>query len=187
VCVPNGPTIPLGASCQQVSFASGTVVGDHCEAGSVCAGWGTGMRCLKPCFLHTDCASGETCAASVTSSSTSKDSLGTQVPLAACGASDGCNPLEQTGCPDGTRCLFSPPDDVGRGTLCLPGTGERTQGQDCMSSTDCAPGVICGGLGFCLTLCYQNRPADAKSAGTCPPHYYCHPFFGSTEVFGRCE
>ncbi len=188
VCVPGGLNpIPAGGSCHVLSL-DGAFDGDFCEAGTVCMHVASGVsRCAKPCFQHQDCAANQACGALPSvQSPTTKKILNQTVNLAGCVTDEGCDPVAQTGCPD-QRCAFSASDGEFRARVCATASGHLTQGASCASSAECAPGFICGALGFCLQICYQNPPPDARVSGQCPSPYLCDPFSGSTATYGRCE
>ena len=187
VCVPGG-LIPAGGKCQVLAVEGGSFDGDFCEPGTVCMRVAAGlMRCATPCFQHKDCAPNQACGAFPTVQSPSMKKIQNQnVPLAGCVTDEGCDPVSQIGCPD-QRCAFSASDGEFRARVCVSATGYLTQGESCASSAQCAPGYICGGLGFCLQLCYQNPPPNPRVPGTCPAPYLCDPFSGSTATYGRCE
>jgi hypothetical protein len=183
-CVPvvQNP-IPEGGNCQPILLGDGFTVADFCAPGTTCAAVGSSLVCRRFCFTHRDCPNGGVCAAATNSPTTKASQFGPQ-PIAACVYGVDCDPVAQTGCPDGTRCMFSASDEVGRVLLCLKASGLSPPEATCQASSQCAPGVICAGLGFCRQICYQQPPDGGLGACT---QGTCMEFQGSTAKYGRCE
>jgi hypothetical protein len=178
-------TIPLGEKCAPIQM--GDVVSDYCETGLVCANYGTRMQCRKPCFYRKECGADEACVATTGSTSVKEDPFFTEIFLKGCAKYDNCNPITQEGCSGDFRCLFTGFDDVGRVKLCRAPTGSLPPNNPCVTSSDCAPGVMCASLGICRKLCYLH-PAQGETQGICPSGTgdICKFFYGSGD-FGRCE
>jgi hypothetical protein len=191
LCVPNNPiALPEGFPCTPGILFDGWLYADFCAPGLTCTSVPNGQPvCSKLCFRHRDCKGGKVCAAPVNSDVTQTSGGGFQLPLAACLAGDGCDPIAQDcdaifGMGSGLACEYSPSDNTARVTLCLPPTGAGMAGDDCMSQEDCAPGFMCEGLGFCRRICYLTPPSPG--VGECPPaEGVCMSFSGSGN-FGRC-
>jgi hypothetical protein len=104
--------------------------------------------------------------------------------LAVCIPNEGCDPVAQD-CPTGQRCFITRSDLQARVTVCGFATGQLGPGGDCMSSTDCAPGLRCNGF-FCRQLCYLFGAPDGGSGGMCPSGVDCAPI-ASIDTYGECD
>jgi hypothetical protein len=186
VCTPT-PASPLaeGAACSPVDLGN-SVTGDQCATGTACVAEIGISRCRKLCFVHSDCTAGG-CVVDTHSPQIKMDpSLG-PLPLWACTTDDGCDPIQQTGCSGGLRCVLSPSDGTVRLTVCGMATGTGGAGANCTSSADCQAGYRCGGLGFCRQLCYYTPPdGGVVTGGTCPSPVMCSPIVNTTE-YGECN
>jgi hypothetical protein len=177
-----------GAACMPVSPDSVTV-GDTCAAGLACVNEIGDVRCRKLCLAHEDCGANQACVA-LTGSNQTGTVLGvTDVAVNACVDDSGCDPIMQTGCPTGTRCVITRSDFVARVTVCGQNvTGQGKPGDECASSLDCAAGVRCSGLGFCRQLCYPlvsgNPPVGQ---GGCPSGFMCTPISAADSKYGECD
>jgi hypothetical protein len=189
LCWPNTSTpIAEGGLCMPVSPDSVTV-GDQCASGFACVSEIGDLRCRKLCLQHSDCKPNQACVAP-TGSNQFGTVLGVDgVAVAACVDDSGCDPILQTGCPSGQRCLISRSDFEGRVAVCgVNVIGQGAPGADCASSLDCAAGVRCSGLGFCRQLCYAMQPASLPAGqGGCPANYMCSTIAGTNGTYGECD
>jgi hypothetical protein len=195
-CIPTPKNpIPAGGACAPLQLQGTALVGDSCEPGTACVGLVDVFKCRPFCFVHSDCAAGSSCVAPTGSPLRKMVSMNLQFALSSCAIDDGCDPVGQTGCPGGQRCLISRADTdiqgnlVGRVTICGMATGSLLNGGNCASSADCAPGFRCSGLGFCRKLCYVNEAPDGgnPSAGMCPADVVCGPIAGISDSYGECD
>jgi hypothetical protein len=189
VCIPDPPgnPIPEDGPCTPINF--GGIIGDFCTPGTSCIDYLGTSLCRRGCFVHADCMNNEFCIAP-TNSSAMKNVPGLgPTPLSGCVADDGCDPILQTGCPDGEACYFSGEDDIGRSRNCDPVVGSLPPDEPCESHRDCLPGETCSGLGFCRLLCFmQPLDTDGGTIGACPDSEgTCMAFFGSGDTYGLCE
>ncbi len=179
--------VGLGAACTAVSDGSGRA-GDNCAPGLVCIDYpGDGPHCRKPCYVRSDCASGDGCVLPTPTSTPRQGDAGSEV-LRACAHDDGCDPVAQTVCSGGRGCWLSGADDVGRLGICLMSLQPGMAGADCKAQAECAPGFRCAGLGFCRRYCYFDAPdGGAGGRGTCPAaEGLCDRFSFSGPLYGIC-
>ena len=182
--------VGLGAVCMSVSDGSGRT-GDNCAPGLICEDFpGDGPHCRKPCFVRSDCAAGEGCVLSTTTSTQRMTEGGAQF-LHACGHDDGCDPVAQSVCAGGRHCWLSPPDNIGRLGICLMSLGTGMAGDACdgRQQAQCSPGFRCDDFGFCRRYCYFDAPDGGVAAGvgTCPTaEGTCGLFAYSGPVYGIC-
>jgi len=119
-CVPEGP-VPLGGDCAE----------EECVAGAKCvAAELGGYFCTALCHLWEGCPEpGFNC-----------HYLWDALPeWGLC--SEGCDPIEQTGCDPGESCYFEDPEI---GSFLCWDTGDLPVGADCSSMTEfCVPGSDC--------------------------------------------
>ncbi len=91
-------------------------------------------------------------------------------PLPGCSAAGiaaGCDPLSNTGCGEGACYVLKD-----QGSACLCPEGAVASGQDCNSSTECAPQQACAGTtppGKCRPLCDPNSPSCPADTPRCVP------------------
>jgi len=154
-CVPTG-TVKEGAACNLAS--------DDCEPGLVCQAesCGTGVaRCYRLCRDASACG-GTPCTRSVVTAS------GTATAFLHCNApATPCDPIAQTGCPDGLVCFLTGTT----GTRCsCPGKNIGEGGADCVGIEDCAAGLLCQTINGdstnrCMRLCRTNDQCQGKDGG----------------------
>jgi len=189
LCFPDAAhPLPEGSPCMPKA-PDGVTQGDDCAVGLACTSEIGDLKCRKLCLQHTDCKASQACVGPTGSNQTG-NVLGVDgVAVASCVDDTGCDPILQTGCPTGTRCMLSRSDFTTRVTICgLMVTGQGAPGADCTSSLDCAAGVRCSGLGFCRQLCYPMGPGSpAPGMGGCPSGYMCSPIGGTNDKFGECD
>ncbi|APR83652.1 Hypothetical protein A7982_09001 [Minicystis rosea] len=153
-----------------VNQACGTTTGDVCQAGGACVGASATVgQCLEFCDGDADCASfGGLCAIELLDGPSST----TTIPgVTLC--SPGCNPLDNSGCPSGSKC------DLGREQagqqrwfgVCTSG-GTKTQGQSCNpDAADCAPMYTCidpdSTGSVCLKYCNADLLTGCSGAQSC--------------------
>ena len=171
------------------------------EWGSVCGELGPGAL-GEPCVSDDDCGAGMGCAAVEVSPgqgtcgpyclSTGDCGDGLcagQVDMASVCSPD-CNPVQNTGCPDGMACYFvfsSPiavPSEVMVTTFCMVISGTREESEGCSSTADCRQGLVCAN-DACRTLCVvggDDCPNGYGCIETIPPavvrgveYGFCHP------------
>jgi hypothetical protein len=173
-----------GDTCVKIELEGDRLVGDWCEPGTTCVAAAGLSKCRKYCFERKDCAAGSACVGVTGSPTFKKSTLFGEAYLQVCVKDDKCDPVTNSGCAGATRCLISRSDDVSRIFLCTVADGTREPQAVCSASTQCAPGVMCAGLGFCRRVCYRT---PTSAVGTCPSNEgTCHGFFGSGD-YGRCE
>jgi len=75
-----------------------------------------------------------------------------------------CSLLKQD-CGNGETCR---PNDLGTGTLCLPGAGVKGIGAPCLDDNinECESGLICV-FGFCSPICCPSRAAEFCGSASC--------------------
>jgi cysteine-rich repeat protein len=154
----------------------------RCAAGFTCVSQDANTSsCMKFCNIDSQCPGvGARCLIGLT------DENGDPIPdVEVC--SNSCNPVAQTGCPNGLGCL---PFDMTGGdfTDCLD-MGTRLDGQSCSDHQDCLEGSLCvdepGGGSTCHAMC------DLDGPDFCPGSQVCTGFvdvilLGSLEV-GACN
>jgi hypothetical protein len=189
LCWPD-PVNPLapGDACKPTSM-DGVTFGDNCQKGYVCQNEIGDLRCRKLCVQHSDCAANQACSGPTGSNQTATVLGVDGVAVAACVDDSGCDPILQTGCPAGQRCLISRSDFIARVTVCgIMVNGQGAPGAECASSLDCAAGVRCSGLGFCRQICYPAASGNpAPGQGGCPANFMCDEIPGTNGMFGECD
>lgn len=84
-----------------------------------------------------------------------------------------CNPLTQTGCPDGGVCVLRAQDVIGSFfTLCIPEAGNVTAGNDCTDRgwTECRETSYCSDpSGTCRDLCALGKADRRTDCDQCRP------------------
>ncbi len=147
-CVPAG-SVPVGGDCST----------EECAPGAMCVKTGPSYVCRAYCDGGADCGSSAQHCAWPWSS----------VPeVGLC--TDGCDPVQQTGCGTDQGCYFMDPADGS--TDCFP-EGTLPEGADCSALVDfCLPGLDCvlepGSAPdfqyFCRAFCDADHPCPT---GTC--------------------
>jgi hypothetical protein len=150
-CLPGGAKTH-GATCTALG-------GGECQPGTSClsmTGWPAGLHvCFQYCSKHSDCTllgAGALCV------------LGSAY-FNLCTLP--CNPLAQTGCPNGTQCTIYNSTTLAA-TNCVP-PGPQTAGQTCATHPDCGPSLICVAK-VCAPLCVVgsdgcSSPKTCKATG----------------------
>ncbi|NVJ15293.1 hypothetical protein [Myxococcus sp. AM010] len=157
-CVAPG-TADEGAPCT-LAPTDGGVAYDTCRQGLFCReapdGAGSGFTCQRLCHATTHCGNTSECNTVLRLEGTD------ELPLVCGPLSTACDPLGDD-CEAPLSCYPST-----SGPLCA-GSGNRTEGQSCDFSNQCAPGSACvnagGGL-TCRPLC-QPGGTPACPAGSC--------------------
>ncbi|WAM23552.1 hypothetical protein [Myxococcus sp. NMCA1] len=157
-CVAPG-TADEGAPCT-LAPSDGGLAYDTCRQGLFCReapdGAGSGFTCQRLCHATTQCGNASECNTVLRLEGTD------ELPLVCGPPSTACNPFGED-CDAPLSCYPST-----SGPLCA-GSGNRTEGQSCDFSNQCAPGSACvnagGGL-TCRPLC-QPGGTPACSTGSC--------------------
>ena len=104
------------------------------------------------------------------------------VPRPSCnpnGVAADCDPVAQTGCPEGTACYVL--RNLGPSCAC---PGVLTEGDACDTTAECAPGNVCAGTappGVCRRTCDPGAAAPG-----CPEGTFCL-FISAFPDNGYCE
>lgn len=127
-----------------------------CPSGEVCGNTG---QCCQPQCSGKECGD-DGCGGS----------CGNCGATGTCSTSDQCtfqygecDPIEQVGCPSGSRCAW---DEIANSTVCTP-NGSVYEGEDCSSAT-CRAGLQCGRSTYtniCRSLCQTD--ADCGHNAKC--------------------
>jgi len=144
-CAPTLPQCPDGFSCEGGLCVTSTGSGKGGAPGTGGAGGGAGG------------SGGSTCANPVAPLCTPAQ------------ASGNCDPVCQTGCGCGQRCVVA-----AGGPKCVATTGALTAGMVCKPEADaCAPGLVClqeacgNDLGRCYRFCDTSNPSMCAGTGVC--------------------
>jgi hypothetical protein len=105
------------------------------------------------------------------------------------GCSISCNPVAQTGCGTGSKCVITVLPSQETYTDCSPLGGTKQQGATCtLGSNQCAPGLFCVGdqkpsglVTFCAKYCTST--ADCPQGTTCEAK---QALKNSTTSYGAC-
>lgn len=156
-CVATG-TIKEGALCSLVS--------DDCAPGLVCQAERCNSsvgRCYRFCRDTADCGGDTPCTQGVLTAS------GSPAPFRHCNAPPTpCDPIGQTGCPDGLVCYLK---GATSGTICsCPGKNIVEGPDECVGTEECAPGLRCQTINgdttnHCLRLCRSSDQCPGKDGG----------------------
>jgi hypothetical protein len=155
-CDPEGD-VALGEGCE------GDAVGDNCGAGLVCVKG----KCARFCDETSDCDKDAFCSLAIPG--------GPDGSFKVCeGKSNDCDPVKQSGCPDGEGCY---PQTAG---YKCSAPGNVAIGQPCTYANECVSSASCLKLGEtrCFKLC------DASSPDTCGGGEKCTSVDGT---YGVCK
>lgn len=137
---------------------------NDCVREAICVGVDSDRTCRARCSLAApSCAADETCVTGTNGDN--KDGFGICTKLA-------CDPLAQTGCPDGQRCIPGPIPS------CSAVIGVAKEGASCASSESCQVRMVCAqsaasgaaAQSSCIAICDASGTSEA---GTCADGYRC--------------
>jgi len=147
---------------------------DDCAPGTICLSPEQGSKlsyCFPICSSSSDCVGRSTCSprlvSPVANGSTAMALVCDPVPDS-CNPSSSppcCNPILQTGCPDGQYCYLASPDVTDSRTVCDYTAGFLAPSATCASSHECALGYGCNSLGVCKKACDATHACPNN--GTC--------------------
>ncbi len=168
-CAPDeacvAPNNPQCAAAGSKTVGESCVTLNDCDRAGICVGTDNERFCRKRCDLSApDCGTGETCVTGTNGANPS--GFGVCVPLA-------CDPVSQTGCKEGLRCIPGPVPQ------CSGVIGVAAENSSCASSESCKTGLVCAQTGkdadgkaksVCIAVCDATA-----SPTTCPADYVCQP------------
>lgn len=166
---PNGLACDVNDQGARYCRAKGTGVAEStcasnedCNAGLSCVDHGNGINhCMRYCEANSDCnGTGAACEVKFT------DDNGNAIDATACTYS--CQPVGDTGCPNGLGCYVLELGAVDATTCVLEGT--RADGQSCTRSTECMGGADCVS-NVCRRICALGAPncTGGRSCGRVNP------------------
>jgi hypothetical protein len=112
---------------------------------------------------------------------------GTCTALSPAMAGDGCDPLCQTGCPEGGACVALPQGNPPQPQALCTAVGEGGQGASCGQNAGCQAGFLCGafeeGAG---TTCFQMCRTSGAEGPSCPSGLTCVSYMQGETRVGVC-
>ncbi|PKN47482.1 MAG: hypothetical protein CVU59_02760 [Deltaproteobacteria bacterium HGW-Deltaproteobacteria-17] len=162
-CAFNGFMIPVctaDTDFGDAPFYGPCLEGRLCPKGSTCLFWGHTSACMPLCTeAHDVCPEDISCVFNLT--------IGSSMHL--CLPLSDCDPVADTGCPDGRGCILFALADFH--AMCLiPGT--VGPGEACDNFATCTPGHVCANYGpapdTCNRLCDPANPCTAGACQTYP-------------------
>jgi large repetitive protein len=153
-----------------------------CAAGYTCVGQSDTIdTCSKMCHVDAQCSgAGARCVLELLDGTT-----GDPIPgINTC--TNSCDPVDQTGCASGLRCIAASMDTGGDITDCSP-PGNRLTNQTCGSTDDCVGGDICVDTGA-STLCLEYCEVGIDTcAGTATCIGFVDPLLIAGTEYGACN
>ncbi|MCB9738084.1 MAG: hypothetical protein H6747_02375 [Deltaproteobacteria bacterium] len=160
------PNSPRCSKAGAVAVGAACVAYYDCVREAICVGSDTERFCRQRCDLAApNCPTDEVCIAGTTEKNA--DGFGVCVAL-------GCDPVAQTGCPSGQRCIPGP------APFCSAVIGVAGEGVQCASNESCKTGMVCAqgattdANGKKISTCIQVCDVSGTiTTATCGDGYRC--------------